>query len=129
MLLKKIIPVITPLGKGADGQIYNINADLSAAAVAIALKARKLVNLSDIPGVMRDINDPLTLISELDIDEIEGLKHKGIIKGGMLLKIESAKETLHAGVENVHFIDGRLKHALLLELFTDRGIGTIFRKK
>jgi len=126
ILNDKIIPVITPFGKGEDGQIYNINADLSAAAVAIALQARKLVYLSDTPGVLRDSNDSSTLISELYVDEIESLKHEGIIKGGMLPKVESAVETLRAGVENVHFIDGRLEHALLLELFTDHGIGTIF---
>ena len=128
MLLNKTIPVITPLGKGADGQIYNINADLSAAAVAIALMARKLVYLSDIPGVLRDFNDPKTLISELRIDEVDCLKREGVIKGGMLPKVESAVKTLLAGVGNIHFIDGRIKHALLLELFSDRGIGTIFTR-
>ena len=128
MLLNKTIPVITPLGKGADGQIYNINADLSAAAVAIALMARKLVYLSDIPGVLRDFNDPKTLISELRIDEIDRLQREGVIKGGMLPKVESAVKTLLAGVGNIHFIDGRIKHALLLELFSDRGIGTIFTR-
>ena len=128
MLLNKTIPVITPLGKGADGQIYNINADLSAAAVAIALMARKLVYLSDIPGVLRDFNDPKTLISELRIDENDRLQREGVIKGGMLPKVESAVKTLLAGVGNIHFIDGRIKHALLLELFSDRGIGTIFTR-
>ena len=129
MLDNKIIPVITPFGRGTDGQIYNINADLSAAAVAIALKSRKLVYLSDIPGVLRDSNDPNTLISELRVDEIENLKRDGVIKGGMLPKVESAIETLSAGVKNVHFIDGRMEHALLLELFTDSGVGTIFSEK
>ncbi len=119
-----IIPVITPLGRDEDGQLYNINADEVANAVARALKARKLVFLSDVPGLMKDQTDPNSLITSLKIDEVEDLIARGIISGGMLPKITGAIEALKADVNKVHIIDSSLPHSLLLELFTDQGVGT-----
>ena len=119
-----IIPVITPLGRGEDGKLYNVNADEVANAVARALKARKLVFLSDVPGLMKDQTDPNSLITSLQIDEVEDLIARGIISGGMLPKITGAVEALKAGVNKVHIIDSSLPHSLLLELFTDKGVGT-----
>ncbi len=119
-----IIPVITPLGRGEDGKLYNVNADEVANAVARALKARKLVFLSDVPGLMKDQTDPNSLITSLQIDEVEDLIARGIISGGMLPKITGAVEALKADVNKVHIIDSSLPHSLLLELFTDKGVGT-----
>ena len=119
-----IIPVITPLGRGEDGHLYNVNADDVANAVACALQARKLVFLSDVPGLLRDINDPTSLISTLSLEEVEDLIARGIISGGMLPKIGGAVEALRAGVSKTHIIDSALPHSLLLELFTDKGVGT-----
>lgn len=118
------IPVITPLGRGADGHTYNLNADDAAAAVAKALKARKLAVLSDVPGLLRDRNDERSLISHLSIREVEKLIVKGTIDGGMLPKIRGCVEALAAGVKKIHIIDGRMPHSLLLEIFTDKGTGT-----
>ncbi|MCC7300050.1 MAG: acetylglutamate kinase [Verrucomicrobia bacterium] len=119
-----IIPVITPLGRGEDGKLYNVNADDVANAVACALQARKLVFLSDVPGLLRDINDPASLISTLSLEEVEDLIARGIISGGMLPKIGGAVDALKAGVSKAHIIDSALPHSLLLELFTDKGVGT-----
>ncbi|MFA5688243.1 MAG: acetylglutamate kinase [Kiritimatiellales bacterium] len=119
-----IIPVITPLGRGEDGRLYNVNADDVANAIARGLKARKLVFLSDVPGLLRDPSDPSTLITSLKLSEIEELISRGIISGGMLPKIGGAVEALKAGVNKTHIIDSSLPHSLLLELFTDKGVGT-----
>lgn len=119
-----IIPVITPLGMGPDGKIHNVNADVAAAAIAKALPARKLAFLSDVPGLLRNPQDPSTLISTLRHDEIAWMFEEGIISGGMLPKISSCIEALEAGVRKVHLIDGRQIHSLLLEIFTDQGVGT-----
>lgn len=120
-----IIPVITPLGRGADdAHLYNINADEVANAVAQALQARKLVYLSDVPGLLRDPEDSSTLIPTLETSGVQELIDEGIIAGGMLPKIQGAVEALHAGVSKVHLIDSALPHSLLLELFTDKGVGT-----
>ncbi len=119
-----IIPVITPLGLSDFNRIYNINADTAASAVAKALKARKLAFISDVPGLLKDKDDPNSLISSLHIGQIEALKKDGIIGGGMLPKIESCAEAIRAGVHKVHLIDGRMPHSLLLEIFTNKGVGT-----
>ena len=119
-----IIPVITPLGRGEDGHLYNVNADDVANAIACALQARKLVFLSDVPGLLQDINDPTSLISTLSLEEVEDLIARGIIAGGMLPKIGGAVDALKAGVSKTHIIDSALPHSLLLELFTDKGVGT-----
>lgn len=119
-LSNKLMPVIAPIGIGTDGTVYNVNADLAAAAVASALKAEKLVYLSDVEGVIANKQ----LISTLTEQNARGLFGEGIINGGMIPKVKSAFSTLHAGVKKVHMIDGRKKHSLLLEIFTDEGIGT-----
>lgn len=118
------IPVITPLGRDRDGQIYNINADDAAAAVAQALRARKLVFLSDVPGLLKDPADPESVISHLRRGDVDALIKAGIIDGGMMPKVSGAMKALEAGVRKIHIIDGRLAHSLLLEIFTKTGIGT-----
>ena len=121
---QEIVPVISPLGAGPDGQGYNINADIAAAKIAQALQAHKIIYLSDVNGVRRDPKDENSLISTLTPAQIQQLKHQGVIDGGMIPKVDSALEALANGVAKVHFLDGKLPHALLLELFTDAGIGT-----
>lgn len=124
LLDERIIPVITPLGMGPDGKLHNINADTAAAAVAGALKAGKLVFLSDVPGLLKDADDPESLMPTLRAGEVEALIDEGVIDGGMLPKVRSGVEALHAGVRKIHMIDGRMPHSLLLEIFTDKGVGT-----
>jgi acetylglutamate kinase len=119
-----IIPVVSPTARGEDGQLYNCNADVGAAQAAIALAAQRLVFMSDVPGLMRDPKDPATVIPHLAIGEMEGLKKSGVIDKGMIPKTDSAVAAVKAGVEKVSFIDGRVSHAVLLEIFTDEGIGT-----
>jgi acetylglutamate kinase len=120
----EIVPIISPLGKGKDGQVYNINADIAAAKIAQALKAHKIIYLSDVNGVRRNPKDESSLISTLTPSQIQSLKEDGIIDGGMIPKVDSALEALAGGVGKVHFLDGKQSHSLLLELFTDAGIGT-----
>jgi acetylglutamate kinase len=120
----EIVPVISPLALGRDGQAYNINADVAAAKIAQALKAHKIIYLSDVNGVRRDPRDENSLISTLVPAQIQQLKQQGVIDGGMIPKVDSALEALASGVAKVHFLDGKQPHALLLELFTDAGIGT-----
>lgn len=118
------IPIISPIACDEDGQIYNTNADAAAGRVAAALRARRLVYLCDVPGLMRDINDRASLISSLKSDEVESLVREGIINKGMIPKTDSAVKALRSGVHRVHFIDGEQPHSLLLEIFTDKGVGT-----
>ena len=118
------MPILSSTGSDESGQCYNINADTSAAQIAIALKARRLVYLSDVPGLLQDPSDPSSLLSSLPVGQVEPLKEKGVIAKGMLPKVNSAVEALNQGVNRVHFIDGRLAHSILLEIFTDKGIGT-----
>jgi acetylglutamate kinase len=118
------VPVISPVAEGYDGKPYNVNADLVAGRVASALRARRLVYMSDVPGVLADPPAPDSLISTLKISQVDDLKKKGIIDKGMRPKVASAIHALQEGVQRVHFIDGRLPHSLLLEIFTDKGIGT-----
>ena len=120
-----IVPVISPLAAElSTGRPLNINADLAAAALAKELRVAKLVYLSDVPGLLADPKDPSTLIQSVTRREAEALIADGTISGGMIPKIRSAIDALNAGVRKVHFVDGRLPHALLLEIFTDGGIGT-----
>jgi acetylglutamate kinase len=123
-LREETIPVVTPLGTGPDGKIYNINADDAAAAMAKALEARKLAVLSDVPGLLRDRSDETSILSTLKVQEVQDLITQGVIDGGMLPKIQSGVDALRHGVKKVHIIDGRLPHSLLLEVFTDKGVGT-----
>jgi acetylglutamate kinase len=116
----EIMPVIAPIGVDDNGQVYNINADIAAGCIAEALKAEKLVYLSDVEGVMAEG----ALVPSVDRAHAEVLVNKGVISSGMLPKIRSAFDALEAGVRKVHIIDGRVKHSLLLEIFTDEGVGT-----
>ncbi len=117
-------PVISPTALGEDGKIYNCNADVAAAMTAIALNARRLVFMSDVPGLMRDPRDLATVIAHLKTGEVPGLKAAGIVDKGMIPKVDSAVAAIKSGVEKVSFVDGRMPHAVLLEIFTDKGVGT-----
>ena len=119
-----LMPILSSTASDAGGQCYNVNADTAAAQIAIALKARRLVYLSAVPGLLKDPEDPATLLSSLPVHQVEPLKEEKVISKGMLPKVNSAVEALNAGVNRVHFIDGRLPHSILLEIFTDEGIGT-----
>lgn len=118
------MPIISPVGQDNHGQNYNTNADVAASRVAASLKARRLVYLCDVPGLLRDPSDPNSLLSSLPLQNIDPLKSEGVIAKGMLPKVDSAVHALTNGVNRVHFIDGRMPHSLLLEIFTDKGIGT-----
>lgn len=118
------MPILSSTGSDESGQCYNINADTAAARVAMALGARRLVYLSDVPGLLRNPEDPDSLLSSLPVDQVQPLKDEGVIAKGMLPKVNSAVDALKSGVNRVHFIDGRLAHSILLEIFTDQGIGT-----
>ncbi|MCR6655431.1 MAG: acetylglutamate kinase [Opitutus sp.] len=118
------VPIISPVAEGYDGKPYNVNADLVAGRVASALRARRLVYMSDVPGLLSNPSDPSSLISTLKVSQVDDLKKKGVIDKGMRPKVQSAIRALQEGVQRVHFIDGRLPHSLLLEIFTDKGIGT-----
>ena len=124
MLDAGIVPVVTPLGTGRDGHLYNVNADSAAAALAKALKVRKFAVVSDVPGLMRDPSDPKTLLPTLHLSSVARLKEEGVISGGMLPKIEGCEDAIRAGVKKVHLVDGRMPHSLLLEIFTREGVGT-----
>lgn len=124
LLEQNIVPIIPPLGLDADGQKYNINADIAACKIASALKAGKLIFLSDVPGLLKDAEDENSLISTIKAEEIKKMVKNGGIKGGMIPKMNSALEAIEAGTKKVHMIDGRIQHSLLLEIFTDKGIGT-----
>ena len=119
-----VTPVISPTARGPDGKIYNCNADVAAAQVAIALKARRLVFMSDVPGLLRDPKNPDSVISQLHASEAGELKRTGVVDKGMIPKVDSAVAAIKAGVEKVSFVDGRVPHAVLLEIFTDAGVGT-----
>lgn len=123
-LERRITPVISPVARGEDGKIYNCNADVAAAQAAIALRARRLVFMSDVPGLMRDPNNPATLIPQLRSSEVPELKRAGIVDKGMIPKVDSAVAAIQSGVEKVSLVDGRVPHAVLLEIFTDQGVGT-----
>ncbi len=123
-ILEGAIPVISPVAEGFDGKPYNVNADTAAGRVASALRARRLVYMSDVPGLLADPKDLDSLISTLKISQVDELKKRGVIDKGMRPKVASAIRALQEGVQRVHFIDGRLPHSLLLEIFTDKGIGT-----
>ena len=124
-----VIPVIAPIGKDDDGQSYNINADYMAVAIAGSLEAEKLVFLTDVAGVLKDVNDPDSLMSFINASEVKGLIDDGTISGGMIPKVECCMEAVKQGVNNVHILDGRVEHCLILELFTTKGIGTMIENK
>lgn len=119
------IPIIASIGADKNGQIYNINADTAAVAIASALKAEKLISMTDIRGLMMDTNDEDSLISRIHIDDVPALIEKGIISGGMIPKIQSCVNGIKSGIKEAVIIDGRIEHAILIELFSDAGIGTL----
>lgn len=119
-----MIPVIAPIGMGPDGETYNINADTAAGAIASALKAHKLLMLTDVPGILTKSKE---LISEIDAAEIDGLLKDGTITGGMIPKVETCTDALKAGVSAAHILDGRVPHVLLIETFTAGGVSTMIR--
>jgi len=127
LLEKDFIPVISTvaLGEDGDGSRYNINADTAAAEIAVALGAEKFVQLTNVPGVLRDPNDPDSLIKRIDKVAIPSMKATGVLSGGMLPKIDCCLRALDGGVPRTHIIDGRVPHSLLIEMFSDRGIGTM----
>ncbi len=129
MIENDIIPVIAPIGVSKEYESYNINADDAACAVATELKAEKLVFLTDIEGVFIDPTDKSTLISEMDLKEAREIIEKGVVGGGMLPKLNNCIEAMEQGVSRVHILDGRLEHCLLLEFFTQKGIGTAILKE
>ncbi len=121
---RSITPVISPTARGEDGKIYNCNADVAAAQAAIALKAKRLVFMSDVPGLLRDPNDVSTLITHLQTGEVDALKKAGIVDRGMIPKVDSAVAAIKSGVDKVSLVDGRVDHSVLLEIFTHAGVGT-----
>ena len=119
------MPVIAPIATDSAGGTWNINADTAAGEVAGALRAEKLVFLTDTPGLLRDVSDPESLIHQLRSDEVASLTQSGVIAGGMIPKVEACVNALNAGVRKTHIIDGRVSHSLLLEIFTRQGLGTL----
>jgi acetylglutamate kinase len=124
LLEKDFLPIVCPIGIDDAFETYNINADDAACAIAKALKAEKLAFLTDIEGVCKDPKDKSTLISELTVDEARALISDGFVQGGMLPKLNNCIDAIEAGVNRVHILDGRIAHCILLEIFTNRGIGT-----
>lgn len=119
------IPVIAPIGIDEGQQSYNINADLAAASIAVEMKADKLVLLTDVPGLLRDKDDHNSLISVLKVSQVPGLIDEGVIAGGMIPKVSCCVEAVTGGVDRTHIVDGRVPHSILLEIFTNEGVGTM----
>ena len=128
LLEKNYVPVISTIARGSDGSIFNINGDTAAAYIAGSLKAERLIMMTDTPGILRDKNNPDTLIHELNLNEASQLFSKGIISEGMIPKVECCIEAVRLGVKNVIIINGKTPHALLIELLTDDGAGTLIKK-
>jgi acetylglutamate kinase len=122
------IPVVAPVAVGEGGASYNVNADSAAGVLAEALKADKLIILTDVEGILADRNDKSSLISTVSVDEVPGLVERGIIDGGMIPKVECCVSALRGGVSTTHILDGRVPHSILLEVFTDSGVGTMVIK-
>ncbi|MBR2417453.1 MAG: acetylglutamate kinase [Clostridia bacterium] len=125
ILEENYIPVIATVGSDENGQVYNINADTAAAEIAAALDAENIITLTDIPGLMKDVNDKNSLIPEIHVDEIDSLIENGIIYGGMIPKVRSLEVAVRAGVKKAVMIDGRIPHSILIEMFSNEGIGTL----
>lgn len=128
ILEESYIPVIATVGIDDEGQVYNINADTAAAEIAAALHAENIITLTDIPGLLRDVNDPKSLISEIHVDEVSALIDSGIISGGMIPKMKSCEKAVRSGVKKAVMIDGRVPHSILIEMFSNEGIGTLMTK-
>ncbi len=129
LLHSKIVPVIAPVGVGEDGELYNLNADTVAAEVAIAMKAEKMVLLTNVQGIMKDMDDPDSLLSSVTLDQLQLLIKNNVVRGGMLPKVEACSYAAENGVRKTHIINAQVPHALLLEIYTDKGIGTEIVKK
>jgi acetylglutamate kinase len=125
LLADGLVPVLSTVGVDVNGQPYNINADTAAGAIAEALGAEKIVYLTDIAGLRKDIEDANSLIQRITVDELSDLIADGTISGGMIPKVESCMQAVRGGVKSAHILDGRIAHVLLLELFTDQGVGTM----
>lgn len=125
LLAEDLIPVVSTIGSDLEGQAYNINADTVAGALGAALGAAKVIYLTDVPGLLRDVGDPDSLIHRIAAGELRRLVEEGVLSGGMIPKIAACLDALDAGVGAVHLLDGRIAHVLLLELFTDAGVGTM----
>lgn len=126
LIEKNYIPVISTIGYDNENNSYNINADTAAASIAGALKAESLINMTDIPGLLRDKDDSSTLIKKLYVSDARELMHDGVISGGMIPKVQCCTDAIRNGVKKVFIIDGRIPHAILIETLTDEGIGTMF---
>jgi acetylglutamate kinase len=122
--LGEFVPVVASVGVGPDGESYNINADTVAGALAAALGARKVLFLTDVEGLRADVADPESLISECDRTTIEGMLSRGAVSAGMIPKLTAVREALLGGVEAAHIVDGRVPHAVLIEILTEAGVGT-----
>ena len=125
LMEENLIPGISTIGTDSSGQAYNINSDAVAASLAAALKAERLLYLTDVEGLLEDVSDPASKISEIDISSLSNLINKKIVKSGMIPKAQGCIDAIKAGVASSHMVDGRIPHVLLLELFTDAGIGTM----
>ncbi|HVA44700.1 MAG TPA: acetylglutamate kinase [Acidimicrobiales bacterium] len=125
LLAQELIPVVATIASDRSGQAYNINADTAAAEVAAALGAEKLVYLTNVKGVLTDLNDPESLVARMTVEEAEKMMSDGTLSGGMIPKVEACVTAVRHGVNRAHILDGRVPHALLLEFFTDRGVGTM----
>lgn len=123
---KGYVPVISTVAGGYEGEVYNINADVAAARIAACLHAEKLILMTDVRGLLRDKDDEKTIIPVVQVSAVPKLKKEGIISGGMLPKIDCCVEAVRRGVKRAHIIDGRIPHSILIELFSDEGIGTMF---
>ena len=128
LLAMRLIPVVSSIGSDLDGQSYNINADSVAGALAAALRADRLMMLSNVPGLLEDVNDSASLRSEVSADEVRSEITAGVVTGGMLPKLEACLQALDRGVGAAHLLDGTLPHILLLEMFTDEGVGTMIHR-
>ena len=126
LLEKGYIPVVSTVGCDCEGNVYNINADTAASAIAGKLRAESLLTMTDIAGLMRDTSDPSSLISTVNVSEVPQLVSEGVISGGMIPKVECCVEAIRRGVSKVFVIDGRVPHSILIELLTDEGLGTMF---
>ena len=129
ILEKGYIPVISTVGCDRDGNVYNINADTAAAGIAAAIKAKRLISMTDIAGILKDRDDPRSIIPEMDINEARELMRTGIISGGMIPKVECCIDAVENGVERVIILDGRIPHAILIETLTNEGAGTMVSKE
>ena len=129
LLKHNYIPVVSTIGCDGEGNVYNINADTAAAYIAGAMNAYRLISMTDINGILRDKDDPSSLISSIDLKEAQQLFAEGVISGGMIPKVECCIDAIHRGVEKVFIMDGRVPHSLLIETLTDEGAGTMVMKE